>query len=188
MKESFKCVHFDRKTGGGLSDVKQFGVENAKKVNAFHKSFPEYSETPLRELKGLAAKLGVKGVYVKDESYRFGLNAFKVLGGSYAIAKYLCRRFNIPLGKDTFALMRSPEYSEQIKKIVFATATDGNHGRGVAWFSSLIGCDAHVFLPAGTAAERLENIKIHYLSQHHLSASKCIVLLCCFSLEITILQ
>lgn len=58
--------------------------ENVKKANEFHKSFPQYTVTPLQKLSSLASYLGVKNIFCKDESYRFGLNAFKVLGGSYA--------------------------------------------------------------------------------------------------------
>ena len=56
--------------------------ENVKKANEFHRSFPQYSVTPLQNLSSLAKYLGVKNIFCKDESYRFGLNAFKVLGGS----------------------------------------------------------------------------------------------------------
>ena len=64
----------------------------AEKIQAFHKSFPMYEETPLAKLQEYAKVVGVKSVYVKDESYRFGLNAFKVLGGSYAIGKYIANQ------------------------------------------------------------------------------------------------
>ena len=62
-----------------------------KKARTFHESFPQYSETPLTKLPHMASYLGVKEVYVKDESYRFGLNAFKVLGGSFAMARYIAK-------------------------------------------------------------------------------------------------
>ena len=62
------------------------------KVRDFHRSFDEYSITPLHKLENLAKYLGLKDIFLKDESYRFGLNAFKVLGGSYAIGKYLAER------------------------------------------------------------------------------------------------
>ena len=95
-----------------------------------HKSFDAYSPTPLRELQGLAGQLGLKSFYLKDESYRFGLNAFKVLGGSYAIGQYIANR----LGEDIFALpyrrMISDEVRARLGEITFVTATDGNHGRG----------------------------------------------------------
>ena len=62
-------------------------IEEVKKAKAFHQSFPQYTQTPLSELKEMAKYLGLGTVKVKDESYRFGLNAFKVLGGSYSMAK-----------------------------------------------------------------------------------------------------
>lgn len=68
------------------------GLEEIKKARTFHESFPQYSETPLTKLPHMASYLGVKEVYVKDESYRFGLNAFKVLGGSFAMARYIAKR------------------------------------------------------------------------------------------------
>ena len=65
------------------------GLEEIKKARTFHESFPQYSKTPLTKLDQMAAYLGVKEVYIKDESYRFGLNAFKVLGGSFAMARFI---------------------------------------------------------------------------------------------------
>ena len=64
-------------------------LEQVKQARAFHRSFPQYSVTPLAKLDGMADRLGLAGLFVKDESYRFGLNAFKVLGGSFAMAKYI---------------------------------------------------------------------------------------------------
>ena len=71
-------------------------IEEVKKAKAFHKSFPQYTQTPLSELKEMAKYLGLGTIKVKDESYRFGLNAFKVLGGSYSMAKYIAQK----MGKD----------------------------------------------------------------------------------------
>ena len=109
------------------------GLEEIKKARTFHESFPQYSETPLAKLPHMASYLGVKEVYVKDESYRFGLNAFKVLGGSFAMARYIAKE----TGKDVSELPYSVLTSEQLRKefgqATFFTATDGNHGRGVAW-------------------------------------------------------
>ena len=64
-------------------------LKNVAKARFFHNSFPQYSVTPLARLDGMAKYLGLGGLFVKDESYRFGLNAFKVLGGSFAMAKYI---------------------------------------------------------------------------------------------------
>ena len=72
-----------------------FGPETAGTVRRFHSSFPEYRPTPLASLSRLAGALGLGALYVKDESQRFGLNAFKVLGGSWAIARCIGQRLQI---------------------------------------------------------------------------------------------
>ena len=94
MNEYIKIVHYERDHKDEYS-VKQFGIEKAKKVNSFHKSFPDYTVTPLVELNELSNYLGVKNIYIKDESFRFGLNAFKGLGGSYCIGKYIADKLGI---------------------------------------------------------------------------------------------
>ena len=71
------------------SNLKIMGLDEVRKARTFHESFPQYSVTPLAKLDHMAARLGLGEVYVKDESYRFGLNAFKVLGGSFAMARYI---------------------------------------------------------------------------------------------------
>ena len=134
-------------------------LETARGVRAYHASFPEYEPTPLVDLHDTAAELGLAGVYLKDESYRFGLNAFKVLGGSYAIGKCLAERFGIPGNELTYEKLTSPELREQIAGLTFVTATDGNHGRGVAWTATRLGAKSVVYMPKGSAAERLENIR-----------------------------
>ena len=96
---------------------------------------------------------------VKDESYRFGLNAFKVLGGSYAIAREIGSRLGLKGEELTLARLLAPAVKEQLGQLTFVTATDGNHGRGVAWTAQRLGHKAVVFMPKGTAAERLENIR-----------------------------
>ena len=73
-------------------DISAFSVEEAAKARRFHSTFPVYQKTPLVSLKNLAEKTGVKNIFLKDESYRFGLNAFKVLGAGYAIANEIGKR------------------------------------------------------------------------------------------------
>lgn len=134
-----------------------FSAENAEKAKKFHEGIPEYEKTPLACLSNLAEHLGVKGVYVKDESYRFGLNAFKGLGGSYAASKHIAAL----LGKDeiSFEEIASPEVKEKIKDLTFVTATDGNHGRGIAWTANKLGVKSVVYMPKVSTVERLENIR-----------------------------
>jgi len=122
---------------------------------AFHQGIPAYAPTPLHPLPALARTLGLAQVWVKDESKRFGLNAFKGLGGSWAMGRYLCQKRGIPA--DGRAFLRLKEGQEP--PITFLTTTDGNHGRGVAWAARELGQKAVVHMPAGTVAERLENIR-----------------------------
>ncbi|HML38273.1 MAG TPA: diaminopropionate ammonia-lyase [Bacillota bacterium] len=134
-------------------------AEEIKKVRAFHKSFPQYSETPLVKLENLSNRLGLKGFYLKDESYRFGLNAFKVLGGSYAVGKYIAQRLGKDISEISYETLISPETKAKVGDITFYTATDGNHGRGVAWAANKLGQKAVVCMPVGSSLTRLENIR-----------------------------
>lgn len=140
-------------------DTSFLNEEVSEKARNFHKSFPQYEETPLVELKNLSEEIGLKGFYVKDESYRFGLNAFKVLGGSYAIGNYIAERLGMDLKDLPYEKMISPEIKEKLGEITFSTATDGNHGRGVAWTANQLKQKSKVFMPKGSASERLENIR-----------------------------
>lgn len=100
----------------------------------YHQSLPNYQSTPLVSLPNLAKNYGVANIYVKNEAFRFGLNAFKGLGASYAIHKLLEKQSNIT---------------------TFCTATDGNHGRAVAWAAHLAGKKSVVFVPRDTTQNRM---------------------------------
>lgn len=156
MKESFKIVSWDKKSG---CDFPLFREAEARKIREFHKSFPMYAPTPLAHLPQTAKLLGLGDVYVKDESHRFGLNAFKVLGGSYAIGSYLAEKLGQDLSRLGYEQLVSPETRARLGDITFVTATDGNHGRGVAWTATQLGQKSVVYMPKGSAAERLENIR-----------------------------
>ena len=158
MNNLYKITGINQNEKTELSDVKNYGVEKAKTVRAFHASFPEYGVTPLTELKALAGSIGVKNIFIKDESYRFGLNAFKVLGGSFAIGSYIAREFGCDIAELPFERLVSDEINDKLGEITFVTATDGNHGRGVAWTANRLGQKSVVFMPRGTAKERLDNI------------------------------
>lgn len=154
--EKFNLITYATKKN--KNDISFLNEKEAKKSFQYHKSFPEYKETPLICLKKLSVELGVKKIYVKDESYRFGLNSFKVLGGSYCIANYIAKILKKNVSELTFKNLVSPEIKKKLGKIVFATATDGNHGRGIAWTANKIGQKAKIFMPKGTTQERLKNI------------------------------
>ena len=130
-----------------------------KKARTFHESFPQYTQTPLAKLPQMAEYLGLGEVYVKDESYRFGLNAFKVLGGSFAMARYIAKETGRDVSELPYAVLTSDQLREEFGQATFFTATDGNHGRGVAWAANKLRQKAVVHMPKGTTQTRLENIR-----------------------------
>lgn len=160
MKNNIKYVFNEIEKGSNflscLDILKKEEVEKAKK---FHSSFPQYEITPLAKLDNLAKNIGVGGIFVKDESYRFGLNAFKVLGGSYAMAKYLASKLDEDISNLDYQKLISKDIKERLGDVTFYTATDGNHGRGVAWTANRLNQKAVVYMPFGSSITRLENIK-----------------------------
>ena len=157
MTEGFQIVS-NRCDRSGC-DIRFLNQQVADKATAFHSSFPQYRPTPLRRLQALAGQMGVGEIFVKDESYRFGLNAFKVLGGSFAIGQYIAQRLSRDLSELPYSVMTSPEVKRELGELTFVTATDGNHGRGVAWTANQLGQKSVVYMPKGSAPERLENIR-----------------------------
>lgn len=129
----------------------------ATSVANFHESLPNYKPTPLVRLSSLADKLGIDELLIKDESQRFELNAFKVLGASYAIAKVLGNKLN--LGDYELTYERILSEKSKFQEITFVTATDGNHGRAVAWAAEKFSCKAIVYMPKGSSLARLKAIK-----------------------------
>ena len=209
MQETIKLVHHEKKDA--LINASPFTVKHAQTARSFHSTFPGYAPTPLAELDTLAETLGIAGMYVKDESYRFGLNAFKGLGGSYSLGCYIAKKLGKEMSEPTVAAAPGKEMSEPVSsdsaggkpqtisfpdiiseetqaisfsditseepqafsfsditseetrrklgEITFVTATDGNHGRGVAWTAHILGQKAVVYMPKGSVQERLENIR-----------------------------
>lgn len=149
-------LHKGNKNTGSLKFVQPEAMQAVLKI---HSGIAGYAQTPLVSLPNLAKQLGVGQIFVKDESARFGLNAFKALGGSYAIARYLCGKLNIPVDRNSFNVLCSEEAKAKLGTVTFVTATDGNHGRGVAWAAKLLGHKAVVYLPEGSSQERLNNIR-----------------------------
>jgi diaminopropionate ammonia-lyase len=129
-----------------------------EQATAFHRDLPGYVATPLREVPELADQLGLKEIWVKDESSRFGLPAFKILGASWATARTLGERLGATGG--LHALRRRLKQREDLYggPLELVTATDGNHGRAVARVARWLGCRATVFMPAETVPARVEAI------------------------------
>ena len=124
---------------------------------AFHRRLPGYSPTPLIDAPGLAGALGVRELLLKDESSRLGLPAFKILGASWAIYRALEKRVGRPL-EPWRTIEELAERLASLRPLALATATDGNHGRAVAHVAALLGFDAQIYVPAGTAQARIDGI------------------------------
>lgn len=155
MRETFQLISREPS-----KDAKRlFTGEKAIEAWQFHRSFPDYEETPLADLTCLAEELGVAGLYIKDESRRFGQNAFKVLGGSYCLGRCIAEELGEEIEDLPYSRLVSPSVSEKIGCRTFVTATDGNHGRGIAWTANRLGQACVVYMPKGSAAERLEPIR-----------------------------
>lgn len=145
-------LHKHADTGEGF-------VSDEAAVAAFHRTLPGYEPTPLLALPGLARELGIGQLLLKDEAPRFGLNAFKVLGASYAVFRFLQRawqqRFGAPPPLQDFF---QPEQLRRLGTFTFAAATDGNHGRAVAWTARQLGQQAVIYVPQNMAPARRQAI------------------------------
>ncbi len=157
MKETIKWVK-NRMPASEDRQLRVMSLDHVAKARAFHNSFPQYSITPLARLDGMAEHLGLGGLFVKDESYRFGLNAFKVLGGSFAMARYIAQQMGRDVSEMTYDYLTSEAFRKEFGQATFFTATDGNHGRGVAWAANKLGQKAVVHMPKGSSRSRYDNI------------------------------
>ena len=136
-----------------------FSLDQVRKVGQFQRTYEQFEKTPLHHLEALSSYIDVEKIMIKDESYRFDLNAFKVLGGIYAIAQYVANKLGRNIEELSFEQLKTPEVRVQVGNLTFISTTDGNHGRGVAWAARELGFQARIYMPAGSAAERLLHIK-----------------------------
>lgn len=141
---SFKRPFFNNFTADALTEILNF-----------HQTVPGYEETPLYSLRDFSSSIGIGKVYVKDESHRFGLNAFKGLGGIYSAAAYLKERHSFEFSTFNELLAQLQDKAPE----TFVTATDGNHGKGIAWAAQLLNQRALVFMPKNTSKSRVKAIE-----------------------------
>ncbi|MEL7627223.1 MAG: diaminopropionate ammonia-lyase [Anaerolineaceae bacterium] len=133
----------------------------AQKVRKLHSTIPGYRMSPLKSLPNLARRIGLGGIWVKDESARLSLNSFKVLGGSYAIYRKLLERGGFQEDKVSLKdmLQLDGKYREKLGHPVFATATDGNHGTGIAWAAHKMGFPSIIYVHSLTTKDRIRGIE-----------------------------
>lgn len=149
--------HLNKKGSQNVKTIELVSFDVQKSVTYFHQSLPGYHPTPLAKLTQLAKHLGISDLWVKSEASRFDLKAFKVLGASYAVGKLLAKDLRLDVNKFTFEQIVSQ--ASKFRNLTFVTATDGNHGRAVAWTANRLGCKAVIYMPKGSSKFRLEAIQ-----------------------------
>ncbi len=118
-------------------------------------TWPGYKPTPLYLLQDIADEVGVGAIHYKDEAHRFGLGSFKALGGSYSVLCLLREQLTKRLGREvSFKQVKSGEHADLIKQITVTSATDGNHGRSVAWGAKQFGCRCVIYIHAEVSDSR----------------------------------
>ena len=140
------------KNRGGEIDTSAYSFVATENIRNLHTSLKIYKETPLIELKNFK---GVRSIFIKDESQRFGLKAFKGLGGIWAIYKVISHE----LGLENPTLEEIFKYRDKLSEMTFITTTDGNHGKGVSWAAGFFGCKSYVFMPKGTVEIRAQAVR-----------------------------
>lgn len=125
--------------------------------------WPGYAETPLVALDGLARAAGVAQIRYKDEAGRFGLGSFKALGGAYAVSRLLIREIEARTGEKgvSVADLLSGRFADLTRTLCVTCATDGNHGRSVAWGAERFGCQCVIYVHATVSRGRVDAIA-HY--------------------------
>ena len=150
-------IHYAANSHRHPVDTSAYSWGATENVRRVHRLIPGHGETALQALPDLARQLGVRAVFLKDESTRFGLKAFKGLGGIYAMFRIICRELGLDAGKATPETLRL--HRRKISEMTFITTTDGNHGKGVSWAAGQFGCRSFVYMPRGTVEVRAEAIR-----------------------------
>jgi diaminopropionate ammonia-lyase len=152
-------THPDYRTPLDPIDAATLGIAAATEVER-HLSFRDnHAETPLLALPGLAAKIGVGAIHIKDEGQRLGLGSFKALGGAYAVIRLLLEQASATLGRHVdISDLDAPDVKAIARTMTVACATDGNHGRSVAHGAQLVGALAAIFVHAGVSDARVAAI------------------------------
>lgn len=124
----------------------------------FHRRLPGYAATPLIEAPGLAKTLGVGRVFIKDETSRFGLPSFKILGASWATYASLSEKLG-PMPDGPISHAGLERWVSPLRPLTLIAATDGNHGRAVARVARWLGVDARIYVPSFVSPARIGAIE-----------------------------
>ncbi|MDC9720790.1 MAG: diaminopropionate ammonia-lyase [Gammaproteobacteria bacterium] len=153
-----QCFHnpkADSQMAYGTDRQAILSVKKAKLALDTITRWPNYKVTPLHDLSAMADQANVKKVYYKDESTRFGLKSFKALGGAFAVTRFLQQHIgNLTGSEPSMDELLSGQYKHQLKDVVVSCATDGNHGRSVAWGAKMFGCQCIIYIHRDVSAGR----------------------------------
>jgi len=153
----------DRESAASPSSISPFSAAEASEARRLIQSLPGFAPTPLHRLEGLAREAGLGGIFYKDEAPRFGLQSFKALGGAHAVYRVAEEH----LRAEGAAATASPldliagRYRSELESLTLACATDGNHGRAVAWAARMFGCPCVVFLHEHVSEGRARAIEAY---------------------------
>lgn len=155
-----KLGHVAAKLRSGDAASRVLSKQDFAKSRAEITQWDGYAPTPLVSLGALAAEIGVSDVLYKDEGPRFGLGSFKALGGSYAAQRVLQRQISTKLGHEvTLADIRTGKYKTEAAQITLVSATDGNHGRSLAWGCQRFGAPCRIYIHAEVSEGRAEAMR-----------------------------
>ncbi|MDM8533987.1 diaminopropionate ammonia-lyase [Clostridiaceae bacterium HSG29] len=157
--KSKHCEYISAEKKSSKMECDFLTAKSAEKVYDFVSTSDDYSCTPLVALDSLADRYGVKKIYVKDESKRMGLNAFKGVGVFYGVARIICEKLGLDISETSFSDFMKPEINEKLRKLTFIAATDGNHGNGLAYVTKMIGCKCVIYMPKNTTKPRVDLIR-----------------------------
>ena len=129
------------------SSQRVLSIDDANNAMKEISQWPGYQPTPLLDIDVLADHIGCASVLYKDESKRFGLGSFKALGGAYAVLQLVASQYQAQTGKSaSLAAIRQGDLTEFTNSMTVTTATDGNHGRSVAWGARNAGCKCRIYI------------------------------------------
>jgi len=156
------CFHnskADSQLAYGVDRQSILSLEKAELAMSTISSWPNYQITPLHELSAMAQKTNIGEIYYKDESTRFGLKSFKALGGAFAVTRFLQQHLaqtddSLNGSEPTMEALLSGQFKDQLKDVVVSCATDGNHGRSVAWGAQMFGCQCIIYIHRDVSAGR----------------------------------
>lgn len=162
--ESFSLLHNPLSSPlAAWSDEQDNVINEAELLQARStiSSWPGYQKTPLSSLPAFASQLGIDSLHYKDESSRFGLGSFKALGGAYAVARLLQRQVAATCRHDNPSVtdLLERHHDDVVRNITVCCATDGNHGRSVAWGAQQFGCRCIIFIHATVSDGRRQAIE-----------------------------